>query len=200
MHAEIHQLIALRDGGPVNATIRTHVDTCALCQERMAQHARLRDALRGMPEEAPPADAWQRLQRARSFEAGRAIYGKRYLASAAAVLALVIVVLSVHFTAPSNTNNSADSPAMSAGSVTLAQLQQHSLELEYALRHYGADTMMSLETADVIVDLQDSIALIDFQLENVSTEDRKRELWHERVELMQTLVMVRAAEQTIESI
>ena len=56
MHARIDELLNLRDGEPLDAAVRAHIDACAACSSAMRQLAQQAHALRELPPLAPPAD------------------------------------------------------------------------------------------------------------------------------------------------
>lgn len=58
MHANLRQLLSLRDGAPVDALCREHVASCRHCQRELEQLASVTRALRALPDRRPPASAW----------------------------------------------------------------------------------------------------------------------------------------------
>lgn len=195
MHAENRHLIALRDREPVDAAIAAHVRDCVTCRRRLAETGALRDALRGLPDEMPPAGAWQRVVALRAGQS-RSRSRKRWPAAVAAC-ALALVAAGIFL----ELDNAPPEGSDAEPGMRLADLQQRSRELEYALQHYRPRTLVSLQTAELVSELEDSIALIDYQLTAGNVEGRqRRELWEQRVSLMQSLLAVQSAEYYADSI
>lgn len=205
MHAEIRQLIALRDGEPVEVAAAEHVRECGACRERIREMNELRAALRGLPDAMPPSHAWEQIVALRELEtgiAGRRLLHVRPLAAFSALGALAVALIAFGVILQQQPS---PLPGESAGNaakrdVTLADLQQRSRELEYLLQRYGPAGVVSLRTAGTFMEIEDSIALIDYQL-NTARESRSalddeqyRDLWEQRVALMETLLTVRTAE------
>lgn len=201
MHADIRQLIALRDGEPTDAAVAEHVQGCSACRVELAQYRQLKTALRELPDVPSPADAWLVISERRQLECvsrqPRRSHVRR--ASIAASL-LAALAVGIFLNAPRKPERGA--VPLVGGNV--ADLQQRSRELEYLLQRYDTPIVMSLQTAGAISELEDGIALIDYQLNaelnGGGSEQREHELWQQRVELMETLVTVRAAETWIDSI
>lgn len=58
MHANLRQLLSLRDGAPVDALCREHVASCRHCQRELEQLQCLTRALRELPPTPAPDSAW----------------------------------------------------------------------------------------------------------------------------------------------
>jgi len=202
MHAQAHQLIALRDKEPMDAVIREHVESCALCRGRLHQFANLQQCLSRLPVEAPPPEAWQRICERRFLETTVGRPARRKAGAVAAVLTAIALVTAINLLPfMGGTEKGAQEGILTAdASTSLRALQARSRELEYALREQHPGTVVSMHTAGTISELEDSIALIDYELGAISENERQRELWQQRVELMQMLIMVRSAERYYSSI
>lgn len=199
MHPEIHQLIALRDDEPVDVLVIAHVRDCSRCTARVAELGLVQDALRDLPHLPAPDGAWERIIARRAAE--EAPVHSRPRARRAMAISLVASVVVASFIAiiamPGARH---DSPAPDVAVTDTVELQQRSRELEYLLERYRAPVAVSLRTANAISELEDSIALIDYRLNAARDERQQRELWQRRIELMETLVTVRAAESYLDSI
>lgn len=202
MHPELSELIALRDGGPVGADVLRHVERCTDCTVRLAGLRNIRDALRELPLVLPPEQAWERIRAARELETGAPPDRRplRLAAGIAVAAATAVFSLSLLRTLPPDEGPVADVSPVSADvsglpQVTLIGLQDESRQLENMLQALGPrrDTM-TLRTASAIGELEDGIAWIDYTLANARvTDDERKALWLQRVELLESLLTVRAA-------
>lgn len=199
MHADIQQLIALRDGEPVAADAARHVRECARCTQNITALVQVESRLRELPPVQPPPDAWSRIKTRRERESGPALMRFRVIRIAALVAFMAVLVAAGHFLGQRAVNDNGSATAL-AGTASMLELQARSRELEYQLERYGSGGVMSMRTAGTIGELEDSIALIDFRLNAVRDEAQQRALWRQRVELMETLVTVHAAESYLDSI
>lgn len=209
MHASIEALLALRDGEPVAAEHRIHVTECAECRSRLADLNSTRDALAALPVISPPADRWsaiqaitrtrtpqQREHRALSRYAGPAIAAGLLLTAA-----LVAERLFIDATGPdtlAGNDTITQIPQVQMDEAELAALIAYSGQLDDTLRAMPRrPVVVRAGTADTIAGLQQGVALIDHRLSLGATElppDISRQLWRQRVELMNSLVTVRYAE------
>lgn len=140
----------------------------------LADEAGLRAALRALPlEESLDTEAqWQQLA-ARLRHARR----RRQVApiwAMAAALALAAIGLSLWRSVPS------------AGTQTLAQLQQQSQQLEARLAGQRQNGRYSLRAAELEQSLADGLALTDLKLSASRDESESIELWQRRVALLST--------------
>jgi hypothetical protein len=88
---------------------------------------------------------------------------------------------------------------------TEAELKERSQRLEAVLAAVAAQPRVtSARSAGVIAELEDGIALVDYQLAQVDAAgldaNTRRALWRKRVELMESLVTVRYAGERADSI
>ncbi len=103
MHARIDELLSLRDGAPVDARVRAHVNHCAECAAALAGTATVRDRLRALPSAPEPArDGWTELQSrlAQRHERSRQLARIAPFAAAASVAALAVFAALRGFDAP----------------------------------------------------------------------------------------------------
>lgn len=199
MHADISQLIALRDGEPVDAVAASHVSTCPVCRRKLDDFRRLRQALQKLPQRAAPAASWELILARRKLET---LPSSRMRYASLVSLLPVAMALLLAFLLPQSPNLPDRSLAVIDGG-SVEELRVRSRELENLLQRYHAPTVMSLRAAGAVSELEDSIALIDYQLSGLHAPADARylqNLWQRRVELMETLVTVRATETYLDSI
>lgn len=206
MHARIEHLLNLRDGEPVDAAVRTHVERCAICAAALAETATTRDRLRAMPalgSVSPPA-GWpaivERASRRRAL-AGR----RRRLTGTAAAASVVILALAVAWRiadAPveAPATRLADLAPLTAEQALaqdrVARLQQQSAALEEVLSALGARPVVQRAGTALPIDtLEAEVQWLDHRL--LASEGdafASEQLWRERVQTMGSLVRLRYVE------
>jgi hypothetical protein len=210
MHASLEQLISLRDDEPVALEVQQHLRACDDCARALDQLTALRDGLTGLADPVPPPDVWQRIaaEAADAAPAGRrrgAWLPTAGAALAASVIAAVLLVnmrMQVPAAAPGTT---AGGPLMAAAGAektqNLDQLKAQSRYLEHAVLSLdrNADQMVvSAGSASTVAALQDRIALLDDEINNISARpdsaEQMKQLWRQRVDLLQSLAAVRYAQ------
>lgn len=184
-HCTISELLELRDGEG-SAWTRTHVSECEDCRAELDRLHQRVAALKALPSFSPPRDRWpvvqEQLQQSRRRARWRRV-GWGGLAAAAA-LALFITARGLVGTG---------TPPLMAQEVT--DLQQESVQLEQVLRQVeGERRVLRGVTVAVIVELEDRIAIIDAGIATVQRDGDRvtielRDLWRERVTLMDQLVV-----------
>ena len=221
MHASDEQLLDLRDNHPESAEFRQHVGFCMLCRDRLDELTAAGDRLRRLPGKQPQADLWPEIQariEAERKSAGGRVSRPRLVAIALA--ASIVLALTLYLAYPGNNTQPAPGETMAvldpppastddtAGQVTadnavvasenLDALINKSAYLESVLDALPRrPRVMRASTTDLISGLQDGVALIDYQLNSgrdALTETQARTLWRQRIDLMNSLVYVRAAE------
>jgi hypothetical protein len=200
MHASLEQLLSLRDGAPVDAAVRVHVEQCASCSAEAARLSRLRGQLQALPALDPPRDFWPQIE---AQAARRSANGKQ-LASAVAAAAACIVVGAIAVIEMGRDRSElqpvADAGASQSGaSVELDELIAQSRRLEALLDALPARPHVErVSTAVTLDSLERRIQWLDWQLvqgAEAGLDRRQAErLWSQRVELMDSLVKVRYAE------
>jgi len=205
MHARIEHLLSLRDGEPVAADVAEHVRACPICAAELQRIEALREEMRALPPFEPPEMAWERV-RETAPERGRSAHLRKLggAAAAAAVVTLtVIAVVAGHFD-----RRSGATTALATGEKSLPQLIPHldelvaqSQQLEELLQKLpDRPRIERVSTAATIDTIEQRIQWLDFQLSNAPeadlSEEQSRQLWRERVELMDSLVKVRYAESS----
>ncbi len=202
MHASLEQLITLRDGEPVDADVRTHVQACARCRSDLESLADMQARISALPVFSAPEEAWsgieQRMQK--TFEARSARHrGLAGLALAAA--ASVIIAMGV-WTLQKTHHPQVESLAMSGAPATsVPQLVSQSRSLENTVLSLNASAdhvVISAGTAATVAALEDRIALVDYQINTASVRQgggpELEQLWQQRVDLLQSLAAVRYAQ------
>jgi anti-sigma factor RsiW len=184
-HCTISELLDLRDGEG-SAWTRTHVSECEDCRAALdGLHQRVA-ALKALPSYSPPRDRWpvvrEQLQRSRR----RARWRNAGWSGLAAAAAVALVITARGLVGPGT-------PPLVAQEVT--DLQQESVQLEDILRQVQDERrVLRGVTVAVIVELEDRIAIIDAGIATIQRDDEKvtielRDLWRERVTLMDQLVV-----------
>ncbi|MBF8269750.1 MAG: hypothetical protein HW386_1459 [Gammaproteobacteria bacterium] len=222
MHATIEQLLAIRDREPVAAGLKQHVDTCLLCRERLDKFILARNELNRLPGQSPRRNYWpdilarhERGRQSRNYRRKLA----RYSGFGLAASTLLVSVLFIYQTNDADNGTVVlDSTAAPAKSVAednvppddqlasiaksvepeLNTLIARSARLEAALHALPQRPHVArASTSDLITGLQDGVALIDYQLNFTAGNlpaQTSRQLWQQRVDLMNSLVNVRYAE------
>jgi hypothetical protein len=215
MHATTEQLLSLRDGEPLAATVHDHVEQCDVCSRELARLARVRAELRNLPPVTPRHSLWQSvavgsLERpphrhapwlsaiavAASFVLGLFLIGRLDLGPTGEAPAPTVAT----DTAGSTADDSGISEVVPSGApVTVADLQQRSRRLEVLRAAMPPRRqVVRASTARTIVDLEDRIALVDMRLNSAAvlrlSEAQQQALWRERVNLMQSLLQLEYAQ------
>ena len=202
MHASPEQLIALRDGDPVDAAARSHVLECAECAAELDTLASLRTRLAGLPGFAVPDAAWQNvLTRLEQGPTQKGVWQRSLrIASVAMVASVVLAVSFVLFRTPQSRPDISVA-ASSATPASVPTLVRKSRYLEDAVMSLNADTdhmVITAGTATTVAALEDRIALVDYEINHAATspktQSRLTQLWQQRVNLLQSLAAVRYAQ------
>lgn len=188
-HLTMEQLTQLRSPAtdPGTSDARTHLASCPSCQAELDRLHQRVARLRALPSLRPARDAWpviqgrlteQRHNRRTSW------MGITGLAMAASVTLAVILT---------DVSNVDDLAATTSVAIDSAKAQ--SRELEHAILEFDPESrVVDGRTARVAADLEDQIAELDRELQQVQVaEDGPREekvlrLWRQRVGLLDALV------------
>jgi hypothetical protein len=204
MHARIEHLLSLRDGEPVTADVSEHVKLCPICTGELQRLSTLREEMRALSPFEPPETAWERIHATIPEPEYRGFRLRKIglAAAAAAVVTLtVITVVTGHFDRRSGATTELAKVAAPLPQVVphLDELVAQSQQLELLLHKLPERPRIErVSTAAAIDTIEQRIQWLDFQLSNAPEEDlseeQSRQLWRERVELMDSLVKVRYAE------
>lgn len=199
MHARIDQLLSLRDGAPIDANVRRHVEQCAVCLAQTARLSSVRDRLRSLPAIEPPRDRWAEIE-SRASQPPRRRIGPA-VAAAVGVVAIAVIGF-VGLREESAQTSLETAPLVAAIEPTdtddLDALIEQTRELEAVLAYLPQPRVERVSTAATVDSIEQRIQWLDWQLANAAAAglDRQqaRRLWIERVDLMDSLVKVRYAQ------
>jgi hypothetical protein len=198
MHPSRDDLIDLLDGGGAPEAAE-HVASCTFCARELDQMRSMASALKDLPPQRPPSDAWPSLRRELKVKPPAG-----WLPTA--IAALLLVLLSASFVvlvrqAP---------PQEPASAVTEKQaikdkiepLKARSRTLEGALATYkNRSQALSGRTAGTMAYLEDGLAIVDLQLSLLQSPDAEPDkvlrLWEERVRLLTALVELNTTRGTV---
>jgi hypothetical protein len=162
----------------------------------------LQQSLLALPDLAPPAGAWERIVAAeqRTASASRRVARAFVGFSATAAAALLAVIYFV--AGPTDYPATIVRISTELRPVGYAPLVAESARLERLLAEMPpASNVVRLGTISTIVGLEDQIALLDAQLsygDAIGLAGAQRTaLWSERVDLMNALILVRAAQDNV---
>jgi hypothetical protein len=204
MHARIEHLLGLRDGEPVPADVAEHVALCPICAAELKRLSTVREDMRALPQFEPPELAWERIQAAIPEPASHRFRLRKVglAAAAAAVVTLTVITLVTgHFDRSSGATTELATVERPLPHVVphVDELVAQSQQLEQLLQKLPERPRIErVSTAATIDTIEQRIQWLDFQLSNAPeadlSEEQSRQLWRERVELMDSLVKVRYAE------
>jgi hypothetical protein len=209
MHANIEELLSLRDGEPGSEQYAAHVATCAQCRNELNQLRHVRSALAALPMEALPATGWAAITQRAAAPLPRSRL--RLLATGVGVAAalgfaaLLVVRMEQPVPTPATIagtappSNPAPAATDTAAPVDTDTLIERSRQLEAVLAAVRDEPeLMNVRTATTIATLEDHIAVVDYRLsmdaEDPLPPEQSRRLWQQRVDLMDSLVNVRYAQ------
>lgn len=203
MHARIEHLLGLRDGEPVAADVSEHVRLCPICSGELQRLSAIRAEMQALPEFEPPEMAWERIRTTiPERDHGSRFRKIGFAAAAAAVVTLtVMTLLAGHLDRLSGATDklAAVEPPLPQVIPHVDELVAQSQQLEQMLQKLpDRPRIERVSTAATIDTIEQRIQWLDFQLSNAPeadlNEEQSRQLWRERVELMDSLVKVRYAE------
>ncbi|MBL8268909.1 hypothetical protein [Steroidobacter sp.] len=204
MHARIEHLLSLRDAEPVPAEVAEHVRACPICTGELQRLSTIRGELQALPQFEPPALAWDRIrQTVPEHNRGLRPHRVGLAAAAAAAITLTVIALVTGYADRRNADAAAELaqvvPQVEDAIPHVNELVAQSQELEQLLRKLpDRPRIERVSTAATIDTIEQRIQWLDFQLSSAPegdlSEAQSRQLWRERVELMDSLVKVRYAE------
>lgn len=204
MHARIEHLLSLRDGEPVAADVSEHVKACPACSGELQRLSTIRAEMQGLAQFEPPAMAWDRIRDTVPKE--RHGLRLRKVGFAAAVTAAITLTAIALIASRSDRRSAGAKPAAVQAAAPeqpviphLDELVAQSQQLEGLLRKLpDRPHIERVSTAATIDTIEQRIQWLDFQLSSALDGDlsdaQSRQLWRERVALMDSLVKVRYAE------
>ena len=203
MHANSEQLLAFGIGDLTDQGIRGHIEDCAACRQRLAEFSIVADQLCALPEEVPPPDLWKQVVAKADAASNKESFNTLWRISATGLAASLVLVLAL------NTINTEPVLETAQAVDELPNELEHLVNRSQVLESYLSQVqhgvaVTSVRTAGTIVELEDSIAYIDYRLNNARrlgiTADERLKLWRYRNELMQSLVTVHYAQAKAKSI
>ena len=202
MHADIAELLNLRDAVLVDARMKQHLDGCPRCQRELAHLRAVRDGLRALPMGAAPDLTWEDVL-ARAQAQGPVLRSERFdgwYGAAVGIAATVVMTVSLLLLGQREALQPTAATSLPEAVVdSTPQLMGRSRELEQRLRSVDLDgQIMSGRTASTIAALEERIAYIDYRLSRADqdrlNQEQRRKLWQQRVVLLNSLVRLRYAE------
>lgn len=197
MHAGTKELIDLRDGAPVAARVIRHSAECERCSTAVTHLAQMQLQLRQLAGFQPPQRAWlaieQRLQQPQPMPA-RAVGAGLAATLIGAALLSMLLWSSGQWRTPQSAG-SGEAPAVDTVPLLVARSQQ----IEALLRGLPRPAVERAATSAAIDELQTRIQVLDVQLSSAQEAGLDRteaqQLWTTRVQLLNSLLSVRYAEQ-----
>jgi len=200
MHARLDELLSLRDGAPVDARVRAHVDECPVCAAELARLSAVQERLRALPPApAPDCDGWvdvrSRLSAPRTGDRLAARIAPHAAAAAVIALASFAALRWAEAPAPESPH---PRPLIVLDTNSLDQLRTRSQELEELLAALPERPAVARAgTSLPIESLEAQVQWLDHQLSVAGAEGRAPDaerLWRDRVEAMNSLVQLRYVE------
>lgn len=200
MHARLDELLSLRDGAPIDARVRAHVDGCPECAAGLALTSTLREQLQALPPAADlNGDGWTAVQSRLAASRARARRMARIapLAAAASIAALGMFATLRWLETPAPTSVTR-TPLIALETESLDELRARSQALEAVLAAMPERPAVErAETSVPIESLEAQVQWLDHQLSLGGADGRAPEakrLWRDRVEVMNSLVQLRYVE------
>jgi hypothetical protein len=206
MHARVEHLLSLRDGEPVDAVVRAHVEGCAQCGAALADVTRMPGRLQALPPvDAMPVHGWQAVlgRKAEREAVDRLRVGLTRVAVAASVAVIGIAVAWRMYGTPTVDGRDPVAAALVTANTAeqalahdrLEQLQSQSAVLEEMLNVLGERPVVERAGTALPIDtLEAQVQWIDHQLLESADARAAEQLWRERVQAMNSLVSLRYVE------
>ncbi len=200
MHARLDELLSLRDGAPVDARVRAHVDECAQCATELAHTGSLQQSLRALaPVPDAATDGWAEVQSRLAAARAKASLPARvapYAAAASVVaLALFAALRWTDVPAPAEPRSA---PLIVLDTESLDELRSRSQELEALLAALPERPAVARAGTSVPIEsLEAQVQWLDHQLTLAGATGQAtgtEQLWRDRVEAMNSLVQLRYVE------
>ena len=213
MRTRTEDLLTIRDGEPIDASVHSQVLADPESSEELERLRAAQKTLQELPELQPPPGVWKKIlaevQRDDRREPKLLRHWSLGSAIAAGVAVLAFMLISTDPEMPVQIESGLVVAAPEGGSGVLdavpaeelgyALLAAESAQLERELNSIEYQpSLTNADTATIAVVLEDQIGYVDAQLTYASAnrlDSRQTEtLWRERVDLMSTLVDVRYAQ------
>tara|TARA_B100001179_G_C18480920_1_gene355612 strand:+ start:92 stop:751 length:660 start_codon:yes stop_codon:yes gene_type:complete len=213
MRTRTEDLLTIRDGEPIDASVHSQVLADPEFSEELERLRAAQKTLQELPELQPPPGVWTKIlaevQRDDRREPKLLRHWSLGSAIAAGVAVLAFMLISTDPEMPVQIESGLVVAAPEGGSGVLdavpaeelgyALLAAESAQLERELNSIEYQpSLTNADTATIAVVLEDQIGYVDAQLTYASAnrlDSRQTEtLWRERVDLMSTLVDVRYAQ------
>jgi hypothetical protein len=200
MHARLDELLNLRDGAPVDARVRAHVDACAECAAELARTESLQQGLRALaPVPDAAADGWAEVQsRLAAARAKRSLPARAAPYAAAASVVALALFAALRWTETPAPEASRPAPLIVLDTESLDQLRSRSQELEALLAALPERPAVARAGTSVPIEsLEAQVQWLDHQLTVAGAAGQASEteqLWRDRVEAMNSLVQLRYVE------
>jgi hypothetical protein len=200
MHARLDELLSLRDGAPVDARVRAHVDACAECAAELTRIESLQESMRALaPVPNAAADGWAEVQSRLAAARSNGSLAARVApyAAAASVVALALFA-ALRWTEAPAPEASKPAPLIVLDTESLDQLRSRSQELEALLAALPERPAVARAGTSVPIEsLEAQVQWLDHQLTVAGAAGQATEteqLWRDRVEAMNSLVQLRYVE------
>ena len=200
MHARLDELLSLRDGAPVDARVRAHVDDCAQCATELARTESLQQGLRALPPVPDAAaDGWVEVQsRLAAVRARRPLPARVAPYAAAASVVALALFAALRWTDVPAPAEPGSAPLIVLDTESLDQLRSRSQELEAMLAALPERPAVARAGTSVPIEsLEAQVQWLDHQLTVAGATGQATEteqLWRDRVEAMNSLVQLRYVE------
>ena len=213
MHATLKDLISVRDGEPVGANVAEHVGGCEQCSAALEELSVVRRELRRLSDYEPPSHGWVGIEqqlRSRALAPRRSSGWRatnwRAAAAVTAAVGLGAMVFGLligpirHGSSPATDSSESHQSNQTAQSPEpVAALVARSQQLEAILSGLPRPGVERAATSAAIDELQARIEVLDLQLSSADESGlsgpQAQQLWSQRVQLLNSLVSVRYAEQ-----
>jgi hypothetical protein len=200
MHARLDELLSLRDGAPVDARVRAHVDECAQCAAELARTESLQQSLRALPPVPDAAaDGWAEVQsRLAAARARRPLPARVAPYAAAASVVALALFAALRWTEGPAPTEPRSAPLIVLDTGSLDELRSRSQELEAMLAALPERPAVARAGTSVPIEsLEAQVQWLDHQLTVAGATGQATEaeqLWRDRVEAMNSLVQLRYVE------
>jgi hypothetical protein len=207
MHARVEHLLSLRDGEPVAAAVRAHVEACSECAAALADATRLCAQLQALPAAPGDAPGWDDVRRrlAVRSEATRRVasFERAVLAASVAVIALAVAW---RFGDGPTARASRESAAVALRAAPLTaeetialervvRLRTESAALEDVLALLGDRPVVQRAGTTVPIDtLEAQVQWLDHRISGSGDAREAERLWRDKVDTMNSLVRLRYVE------